>query len=62
MELIEKKVQIIGGKCLGIIIPRKWTNRLGIEKGTILTLQVDATFILIKFPQRVGMGGNIEYV
>ncbi len=58
MEIYEKKVQLIGGKCLGIIIPLKWAKRLGIKKGTVLTLRIDATFISIRLEQNLGMGGH----
>ncbi|QLH11004.1 hypothetical protein DSQ20_05620 [Nitrosarchaeum sp. AC2] len=48
MYIIEKKIQMIGGKSLGIILPKNWIDRLGMKKGTKLVLIISETEIVIK--------------
>jgi phosphate uptake regulator len=47
-EVIEKTIQQIGGKSLGVLIPKKWAHRLGIKKGTKIILVETETYIEIK--------------
>ncbi|WP_179364916.1 AbrB/MazE/SpoVT family DNA-binding domain-containing protein [Nitrosarchaeum sp. AC2] len=39
---------MIGGKSLGIILPKNWIDRLGMKKGTKLVLIISETEIVIK--------------
>lgn len=48
MYTIDKTVQKIGGKSLGIILPKTWLDKLGMKKGTKLVLVVSETEIIIK--------------